>query len=429
MTNTDTGPSARDRIIQSLNDVSAMFAGDVEDPHAVYRRLRAESPVMEGDLLAQLGATASFAGSDKNRPIYTLLKHGDCLGVLRDVKTFTSSLLMENGLGPYLDGLMITGLDGEPHRRLRGLLQPSFTPGVMNDWREARIRPLLLKEYIEPLVAAGKAELVVDMGIMFPIRVVYEVLGFPDDPAAVEEFAASALKILGGPSPDPAAKLAAFQGFKDLYEPTLAAVKARRAQGGDGSDLISRLLRAEFEGHSLNDHEISNFVRMMLPAAAETTTRTFAALMNLLLERPALLDRLRYDRSLIRKALDESMRYDPVSTFKVREAQADCVFQGVSIPKGAVLSLCVSSASRDEEVFDNPDVFDIDRKQQPSFGFGFGAHMCLGLWLAKTEIEVAIDLMLDHMPSLRFDPDSPEPVIRGLQLRGPNAVHVIWDKA
>ena len=187
-------------------------------------------------------------------------------------------------------------------------------------------------------------------------------------------------------------------------------------------------MQAEFEGQSLDDHQITNFVRMMLPAAAETTTRTFAALMNLLLERPAVLDRLRQDRSLIRKALDESMRYEPVATFKVRQTENDVTLQGVDVPKGSILSLCVASANRDEEVFENADVFDIDRKQMASFGFGFGAHMCLGLWLAKTEIDVAIDLMLDLMPGLRFDPDYPAPVVKGVQMRGPDALHVIWDK-
>ena len=383
---------------------------------------------MKGDIVAQFGAV-SFAGARTDRQTYSLFKHAAVLKVLRDVKTFTSSVLMESGLGSFLDGLMITGLDGDEHRRLRGLLSPSFTAGVMDEWKDATIKPLLKKEFIDPLLSAGKAELVRDMAIMFPIRVVYSVLGFPDNPEGIEEFAGNALKILAGPSPDPNAKQAAFQAFKDLYDPTRAAVDARRKQGGEGSDLISRLMKAEFEGHSLDDHQITNFVRMMLPAAAETTTRTFTMLMLLLLERPEVLERLRQDRSLIRKALDESMRYDPVATFKVRETQADVTFQGVDVPKGSILSLCVSSANRDEDVFEHADVFDIDRVQMPSFGFGFGPHMCLGLWLARAEIDVAIDLMLDLMPNLRLDPHYPAPVVKGVQMRGPDALHVIWDKA
>jgi cytochrome P450 len=428
MTMQDTAPRAGATITQNFNDVSAIFGGTVENPHEIYRKMRASEPVMKGDIVADFGAV-SFAGSAAGRQIYTVFKHGDVLNALRDVKTYTSSILMENGLGSFLDGLMITGLDGEPHRRLRGLLQPSFTASVMDEWRETMIRPLLKNEFVEALAPHGKAELVREMGVMFPIRVVYAVLGFPDDPAAVEEFAATGLKILAGPSPDPAAKQAAFQAFKDLYNPTRAAVDARRAQGPTGGDLISRLMRAEFEGHSLDDHQITNFVRMMLPAAAETTTRTFTTLMTLLLERPALLDRIREDRSLIKKALEESMRYDPVATFKVREVQEPVTLQGVEIPKGSILSLCVASANRDESVFDNPDEFDVDRKQLPSFGFGFGPHMCVGLWLAKAEIEVAIDVMLDLMPNLRFDPAYPKPEIKGVQMRGPEALHVIWDKA
>ena len=119
--------------------------------------------------------------------------------VLRDTKTFTSGILMETGLGPFLDGLMITGLDGDEHRQLRGILQPSFTPAVMEEWRETYIRPLIQRSFIEPLIPLGKAELVSTVGVMFPIHVVYAVLGFPDnDPAALETFATKALKVLGG---------------------------------------------------------------------------------------------------------------------------------------------------------------------------------------------------------------------------------------
>ena len=428
MTMTEATSSAGAKINQGFADVGALFGGNVQDPHDIYRDHRRLQPVMKGDIVAQFGAT-SFAGSEKDRPIYTVFKHGDVLSVLRDAKTFTSSILLENGLGPYLDGLMITGLDGEAHRRLRGLLQPNLSALAINEWRETVIRPLLEKEFIDPLIPRGKAELINDMGVMFPIRVVYAILGFPDDREAVEEFASIALKVLQGPSSDPADKAAAFQAFKDLYAPTRAAVEARRRDGAQGNDLISRLMRAEFEGHSLDDHQITNFVRMMLPAAGETTTRTFATLMALLLQRPALLDRVRRDRSLIIPALDESMRFEPVATFKVREVQSDVTLQGVDIPKGSILSLCVASANRDESVFEDASVFDIDRKQKPSFGFGFGPHMCLGLWLAKAEIELAVDLLLDKLPNLRLDPDWPAPVIKGVQLRGPDAVHVMWDKA
>jgi len=415
-------------LAEGFAQVGALFAGNDTDLDTIYRDHRANMPVMQGDICAELGA-ASFAGAT-GRPIYTIFKHADVMKVLRDTKTYTSGILMETGLGQFLDGLMITGLDGDEHRQLRGILQPSFTPAVMEEWRETYIRPLIQKSFIEPLVSQGKAELVSTVGVMFPIHVVYAVLGFPDDdPAALETFATKALKVLGGMANDPEAKRAAFQAFQELYDPTLAAVQARRASGAEGSDLISRLIRAEFEGRTLNDHQITNFVRMMLPAASETTSRTFAIMMTHLFDHPQVLARLRADRSLMRKVLDESVRHDAVATFKVRETQAEVTLQDVVIPKGSIISACVSSANRDETVFDNPDVFDIDRKQMAAFGFGFGAHMCVGMWLAKVEIEEAVGQLLDLLPNLRLDPDYPRPVVRGVSLRGPDAVHVVWDVA
>lgn len=427
MTTAKTAPAQNKALSAGFAHVGALFAGNIDDPHAVYRRHRREAPVVKGDVCAELGSI-SFAGHTE-RPIYTIFKHSDVLKVLRDTKTFTSSILMETGLGPFLDGLMITGLDGDEHRQLRGMLQPAFTPAVMEEWRSDYIRPLIHKSFIEPIVPMGKAELISAMGVMFPIHVVYAVLGFHDDPVALEEFGMKALQVLGGMADDPEAKKTAFQAFKDLYEPTRAAVEARRKEGAHGSDLMSRLIRAEFEGRTLDDHQITNFVRMMLPAASETTSRTFAILVQLLLENPETLARVKADRSLMRKALDESMRYDPVATFKVRETQAEVAFQGVTIPKGSIISACVASANRDEEVFEKPDAFDIDRRQMPSFGFGFGPHMCLGMWLAKVEIEEAVDLILDLMPNVRFDPDHPAPEIRGVHLRGPDALRVVWDRA
>jgi cytochrome P450 len=415
-------------LAEGFAKVGSLFAGGAHDLDAIYRDHRLNQPVMKGDLCAELGAV-SFAGNT-GQPIYTIFRHADVMKVLRDTKTFTSGILLETGLGKFLDGLMITGLDGDEHRKLRGILQPSFTPAVMEEWRHTFIRPLIQKAFIEPIVPDGRAELVSTVGVMFPIHVVYAVLGFPDDdPHALENFATKALKVLGGMADDPEAKRAAFQAFQDLYEPTLAAVQARRASGGEGPDLISRLIRAEFEGSTLSDHQITNFIRMMLPAASETTSRTFAVMLTHLFDHPEVLERLRADRSLMRKVLDESMRHDAVTTYKVRETQAEVTLQNVVIPKGAIISACVGSANRDETVFEAPDVFNIDRTQMPSFGFGGGAHTCLGMWLAKVEIEEAVGLLLDHMPNLRLDPDKPRPVVHGVTLRGPDELHVIWDPA
>lgn len=406
--------------------VSATFSGSVDDPFPLYRQHRLSQPVIEGDIVTKLGS-AGFTAASKPRPVYSLFKYQDVMAVLKDPKKFTSGFLMEGGMASFMDGFALTAMDGDAHRQARGLLQPCFAPNVLKEWRTTRIEPVIRADFVAPLVAKGRAELVADMALMFPIRVIYDLLGFPaDDAEGLARFASTALRVLGGVSPDPEAKKAAMLAAKELYDDTLKVVQARRAAGAEGDDMISRLIRSSFEGSTLTDHQITMFARMLLPAAAETTTRSFATLMVLLLERPQLLERIRADRSLVGKAIDESIRYEPVATFKVRETEEDVTFQGVHIAKGSLLSLCVASANRDDDVFDDGDSFNIDRPARMSFGFGFGAHMCVGLFIAKAEIEAALNAMLDLMPDLEFDPAYPRPAIRGIQLRGPDAVHVRW---
>lgn len=407
--------------------VSATFSGSVDDPFPIYRERRASMPVMSGDIVTEFGS-ASFTVTKTPRPVYTLFRYQDVMAVLKDPKKYTSGFLMEGGMASFMDGFALTAMDGDPHRQARGLLQPCFAPNVLKEWRQTRIEPAIRNEFVAPLVQRGSAELVADMALMFPIRVIYDLLGFPDDPQGLARFASTALRVLGGVAPDPEAKKAAMLAARELYDDTLKVVQDRRAAGAQGDDMISRLIRSSFEGESLSDHQITMFARMLLPAAAETTTRSFATLMVLLLERPELLERIRNDRSLVGKAIDESIRYEPVATFKVRETEEAVCFQGVDIPKGSLLSLCVASANRDDAVFEDGDSFNIDRPAKMSFGFGFGAHMCVGLFIAKAEIEVALNAMLDMMPELEFDPAYPRPTIRGIQLRGPETVHVRWKK-
>ncbi len=155
-----------------------------------------------------------------------------------------------------------------------------------------------------------------------------------------------------------------MQAAQALYDVVKVVVSQRRAEGASGDDLISRLINAEYQGRSLDDHEIATFVRSLLPAASETTTRTFGTLMSLLLQNPDVLERVRNDRSLVNKAIDEAVRFEPVATFKVRQAAKDLEIRGVAIPKGAMVQCIVTSANRDEDAFENADTFDIDRKAQ-----------------------------------------------------------------
>lgn len=421
--------AAKSDLEKVFADVASNYQGSDIDLHATYAKMRAETPVLEANFMEQLGVP-SIAGVDPNRPCYTLFKYDDVMKVMRDSAQFTSGFIAE-GLGAFFDGLILTAMDGDLHKSMRNLLQPVFLPETVNRWKEQRIDRVIREEFIKPMLSNKSADLM-DFALYFPIRVIYSLIGFPEDkPEKIKQYAAWALAILAGPQVDPAkaeaAKKAAMEAVVALYDAIKEVVVQRRAEGAEGDDLISRLIRAEYEGRSLDDHEVTTFVRSLLPAAGETTTRTFGTLMVQLLENPDVLERVRADRGLVNKAIDESIRYEPVATFKVRQAADATEIRGVQIPKGAMVSCIVSSANRDEEAFVNADKFDIDRKPRPSFGFGFGPHMCIGQFVAKTEINCALNAILDLMPNLRLDPSKPAPKITGAQLRGPHELHVLWD--
>ena len=420
---------SKNKLESVFEDVASNYRGADIDLHAAYAKMREDSPVLPENFMEKLGVP-SIAGVDPDRPCYTLFKYDDVMRVMRDSAQFTSGFIAE-GLGAFFDGLILTAMDGDEHKKMRNLLQPVFMPDTVNRWKQDRIDRVIREEFLEPMIADKQADLM-DFALYFPIRVIYSLIGFPEDrPEEIKQYAAWALAILKGPQVDPekaaAAKKEAMEAVNALYGAIREVVEQRRAEGGTGDDLISRLIVAEYEGESLDDHQITTFVRSLLPAAGETTTRTFGTLMTLLLERPELLARVKDDRSLVNKVIDESVRYEPVATFKVRQASQDTEIRGVKVPKGAMVSCIVSSANRDEDVFEDADTFNIDRRQKPSFGFGFGPHMCIGQFVAKTEINCAVNAILDMMPNIRLDPSKPAPEIKGAQLRGPHNLPVIWD--
>ena len=282
--------SSTSQLESAFAGVADNYRGADVDLNAIYREMRQRSPVIAENFMAKLGVP-QIAGLDVNRPTVTVFKYRDVMNVLKDATHYTSGFIAE-GLGAFFDGLILTGMDGEQHRRARALLQPIFMPETVNKWRPKMDR-IVREEYLAPMAAQRRGDLM-DFGLHFPIRLIYALIGFPDDePEQVKQYAAWALAILAGPQVDPEraakARAAAMAAAKALYDAVLVAVVRVRAEGATGDDLISRLIRAEYEGRRLDDHEVTTFVRSLLPAAGETTTRTFGSMMVLLLERPELL--------------------------------------------------------------------------------------------------------------------------------------------
>jgi cytochrome P450 len=391
-------------------EISEAFAGSLKtDPYPLFAQRRRETPVMDGDILSEFGAPSMAAGFDGSRRVFSFFRYDDVLAALKDVETYSSRPMLE-AFGPLI-GRVATGLDGEEHKHLRALLMPAVARENFPQWETS-------------------------VAIQFPVRIIYEILGYPkEDVDLYEKFQVRALTILlGFGTTDPkqaekaqANKARAVEAVQGLYDDLMPIVQQRRAEGSPGNDFIGHLLRAENDGVMMNDDEIVILSRSLLPAAAETTTRSWSNLMVCLLERPDVLEAVRADRSLIPKAINEAIRYEPTAVTGARLTTRDVELRGVQIPAGSGITLVRASGNRDEEAFPDPDAFDINRKTTKlPLSFGFGAHMCIGMNIAKLEMAAALNAILDVLPGLRADPEAEPPVITGVTLRGARTLPVLW---
>jgi cytochrome P450 len=206
-------------------------------------------------------------------------------------------------------------------------------------------------------------------------------------------------------------------------------VRQRKAQPQD--DIISRLAQAvlkEEDGTSrhLTVEEIIAFCRLIVFAGGGTTWKQLGITTFALLNNPEQLEAVKADRSLLPNAVLESARWYPNDPVFPRKARRDTVLQGMEIPAGAVMHLCLGSANRDPDRWENPETFDIFRPVQRSVAFAAGAHSCLGQHVAREEMFGALNVLFDRFPNIRWDPAMPPPKLSGSLLsRGPGPLHVL----
>jgi cytochrome P450 len=182
------------------------------------------------------------------------------------------------------------------------------------------------------------------------------------------------------------------------------------------------------QDRALTDDEVAWFLRLLLPAGAETTSKATGNLLVGLLRDPSQWQTLVSRPSLVPGAVEEGLRWDGATVAVYRVAMQDSAIAGASIPAGSGITVAVGSANHDEEYFSDPDAYDIARVSKvPQLGFGHGIHLCLGHQMARMEMTVALEVLLEKMPNLRLDGDHPDPEIVGLTFRAPSHLRVRWD--
>ena len=381
---------------------------DSAQPYEQWDHSRRHCPVIE---------EPGFSFTDEPAvPRFTVTSWADADRVLKDWRTFSASI---NGevMRPYM-GELLLGLDGEEHRRYRNLVAYAFRRSTLERWRGELVEPVI-DRLLEGIAPAGRADLVAEVTSKFPVQVICGIVGVPTTDH--EQFNEWAVKINYGPL-YPEEGMAASQAMRDYLEPL---VEARRT--APTGDLLSELVHAEVDGARLTDEKIYGFLRLLLPAGAETTYRAFGSCLLALLDRPEALTRVLSDRSLVPAAVEETLRWETSVTMVARRAATDTDLRGCPVPAGSSVSVISGSASRDETRWDHSGEWNLDRDPQQHMAFGTGPHQCLGMHLARMELEVGINAVLDRLPNLRLDPDAERPAISGYAFRGPPKLPVLFD--
>jgi cytochrome P450 len=400
-------PSANDDTYFEVFDDA--LAGDARDPYPEMALARNAHPVQRLEM--------SNMPHDEAYPVFFVYRYDDVLDVLRDDETFSSAHIIELIMGDVMGRYILVGMDNPQHRRYRALVSTAFRRGALARWEAELIQPVA-SELIDRFAGRGRAELVREFTFPYPTKVTAGLLGLPGED--YRQFQLWSTAILSVHSK----RDRAIAASADIKEYLAGVLSERRRE--PRQDLISDLARAELDGERLTAEEIFSFLRLLLPAGLETTYRSTGNLLFSLLSRPGQLDAVRADRSLVPQAIEEALRFETPLLNATRLAVRDTVLSGVPIPAGSTLVLMLGAANRDETRWPDPDRFDIFRDPRVHISFGQGPHVCLGMHLARVEMRVALNLLLDRLPQLRLDPDGDDPHIRGQVFRSPTSLPVLF---
>jgi cytochrome P450 len=383
-----------------------------ENVHERLREARERHRVMRGNPFAEVSS------GQVGELGVTVLGYDECQTVLTHPDTF-SSTIYDQIMGPVM-GRTLLELEGAEHRASRALVSPSFRTALLERWRSELVE-VVVHELIDRFAPRGRAELAREFTFAFPVQVIARIMGLPrQDYLRFQRLSIELLNVVY----DWDCGIAASASLKAYFTEVLAD---RRRNPQD--DLISTLAESEIDGTRLTDDEIFAFLLLILPAGVETTYRASGNLMVALLTEPALMAGLQADRSMLRGAFEEALRWEPPITTVVRRAVHDCELGGVAIPAGTHVSVSVAAANRDPTRYPDPDRFDPTRRNIAHLTFGGGPHLCLGMHLARMEATVAINALLDRLPDLRLDSNVPAPHVVGVAFRSPATLPVEFTPA
>jgi cytochrome P450 len=314
----------------------------------------------------------------------------------------------------------ILHLDGDVHRRLRNLVNPAFTPRAADRWRPAMRG--FLEELWAQVEAAGSCELVAAFAKPYPSRTIATVVGAPVEDADRLWDWSNWIQRQFDPISINADRERIERAVTELYAYLDALLAERRADPRE--DLISQLLEVESEGDRLSDVECVNLVLNVLVGGVDTTQSQLAQAIRLFAEHPDQWALLAQRPELAPAAVEEVVRYEPITPFTARIMREEVVYRDVTFPAGTVVMVSAYTGNRDD--LPEGERFDItaERPVKP-LTFGAGIHYCLGANLARAELSEALAFLAPRMPGLRLDGEPEFGTPAGIY--GLERLEVAWD--
>jgi cholest-4-en-3-one 26-monooxygenase len=339
---------------------------------------------------------------DESAGVWGITRYADIKEISKDPDTFSNA----GGIRPDSDALpMMIDTDAPEHVRRRRLVSEGFTPRRIRESEEG-IR-VICDAIIDRVCERGSADFVNDIAAPLPMIVIGDMLGVaPEDREDLLRWSDDMLKSLGSPDPS-AMDVAAVAAME--YAEYITAVAEQRRRDSQSDDLIGTLVHAEIDGDRLDEPSIIYESLLILIGGDETTRHVISGGMYELLSHPDQYARLAGDRSLLPSAVEEMLRWVTPIKNMARQMTRDVEFQGETLRQGQKLLLLYPSANRDESVFVDPESFDVTRTPNDHMAFGFGSHFCLGNRLARMELTVMFDRLLERLPDLALATDAEPP--------------------
>ena len=257
-----------DQMVADYSLVTNGYSGKApNNPYPMFEEKRGQCPVMHGDILKEHSVPSMADYMMTGRPTVSLFRYKDIHEVLMN-PTDWHSYIVGDGFGAAVDNMLLTAMDGEEHDKYRATLQKPFMRSAIRKLIDTLIRPVATEEFINKLRPNGKADLLREFALPYPIRAIYAYFGFPHDEDLLSDLASWAIQVVAAPQSDPeVAAITVPQSMvagQSMWDTLMPVIKAYRARGEMRNDILGFMMEVEHEGERFTDEEITTFIRMLL---------------------------------------------------------------------------------------------------------------------------------------------------------------------